>query len=362
MNILYISNLNGASWAGPSFSVPRQIGAQCNYDNVFWYNCTDAELEEWRKIAPFHTLEDFPKRSIALLAEPFNNPDLVVVEQFYNFAKNPILIELLRSKIPYVIVPRGELTRHAQNRKKIKKKIANSILFDRFAKNALAIQYLTEQERIDSGDGWNENSIIIPNGIEIANKQRIIFSQNAIKCVFIGRIEPYQKGLDLLVEACSKIKEELEKHNCTISIYGPDRENKLEGLKKIAADADIQHLLQFHDGVYGEEKEKVILNSDVFLMTSRFEGHPMALIEAMSYGLPCLVTKGTNMSKEVYDANAGWVSDNNVEGIMNAFLCMLSEKSDISNKGMNALVLSKEYNWTKIAQKSHHIYKEIVEK
>ena len=38
MNILYISNLSGSKFAGPSYSVPEQIRAQAKYDNVFWLN------------------------------------------------------------------------------------------------------------------------------------------------------------------------------------------------------------------------------------------------------------------------------------------------------------------------------------
>ena len=38
---------------------------------------------------------------------------------------------------------------------------------------------------------------------------------------------------------------------------------------------------------------------DLFIHTFRFEGHPIAVLEALSYGIPCLLTPGTNMAGEV---------------------------------------------------------------
>ena len=48
------------------------------------------------------------------------------------------------------------------------------------------------------------------------------------------------------------------------------------------------------------------LKNDVFIRTSRFEGLPLGILEALSLGLPCLVTKGTNLDELVNNYNAGW--------------------------------------------------------
>lgn len=351
MNILYLSHLSGEVYAGPTYSVPKQIEAQSKLDNVFWYNAVKTRVDKWKQLPFYHDRNEYPNERIKSLPEPFNNPDIIVVELFYNMVKSPLIRELLRGEIPYIIIPRGELTKQAQARKRLKKKIANFLVCKRYAQRAAAIQYLTEQEYKDSGDIWNENHSIIPNGIDLPEKTKETFSENAIKCISIGRIEPYQKGLDMLIEACSQIKSELIESNCIITICGPDKENKLAGLKQLVKNQGLDSVINFHDGVFGKEKEKMLLDSDVFLIPSRFEGHPMALIEALSYGLPAIATTGSNMRAEVEIHHAGWTADCTPADLAHALEKMVSARSKLKFYGNNAKQLAREYSWDLIAQK-----------
>ncbi len=356
MNILYLSHLDGAFYAGPTYSVPKQIEAQSRIDHVFWYNATNTGRDEWKSLAFYHNLEEYPKKTIKDLPAPFCHPDVVIVESFYNMTGTKLLMELLRNNIPYIIIPRGELTKRAQNRKKLKKKIANLLVSKRFAKKAFAIHYLTAQEYSDSGDSWNNNHIIIPNGIDVPIEIKNKFCENGIQCLSIGRIEPYHKGLDLVIEACHRIRDDLIKANCKIDIYGPDTAHLVDKLKEQVRSYKLDDIIAFHDGIFGEEKKRVLLQSDVFLILSRFEGHPMALLEAMSYGLPCLVSTGSNMREEVEKYNAGWTADCSVEDIGNALLQMLHDAGQFQARGEHAHSLSQSYSWSNIAQHSHREY------
>lgn len=359
MNILYLSHLSGNLYAGPTYSVPKQIEYQSKIDNVFWYNAVKRDIDKWKSYDYYHDLSDYPNETIRDLPSPFNNPDIIVIELFYHMARSPLLHELINSKIPYVIIPRGELTKQAQRRKRLKKLIANTLIFNKYSRNASAIQYLTKQEYLDSGERWNENHIIIPNGIEPRNYVENTSKKNEIKCISIGRIEPYQKGLDLLIKSCSLIKDNLKKANCTIDIYGPDIENKVQELKKEVEENNLESIIRFHDGVYGKEKVEILRNSDIFLMTSRFEGHPMALIEALSFGIPAVVTAGSNMKDEIELYDAGWTAENSVESIVEALLKMLKEFHN-DQKNNKSIELSKKYSWRNIAKLSHVDYKTLI--
>lgn len=362
MNILYISKLDKNTWRGPAKSVPSQILAQKNYDNVFWFNMTNKTHKKWREYAFYHDFNDYSKLSLNKLPKPFDYPDLVIFEGVYEYPFLKLIYDLWKSEIPYIVVPRSALTKEAQQKKQIKKFIANQLFFNQFIKKAIAIHYLTENELEQSTLKWNKNYFIVPNGIDKKHLYRNFNNdcKESIKGIFIGRIDTYQKGLDLLLNVCEKIKENLREHNCQIELYGPDYDNSKKHLQLFIEEKKIQDIISLHNGVFEREKEGIQLEADFFIMTSRFEGHPMGLIEALSYGLPCLVTTGTNMKKEVLEFDAGWGAENSIQSIEDQFLILLSEKDKFSQKGKNAKRLADNYDWDIVAYKTKKEYERII--
>ena len=361
MNILYISNLTGSLFAGPNYSVPAQIRAQSEIDNVFWYNLSAAKLEEWEKIG-CKNLEDISCATLDSLPTPFNNPDIAVIEEVYCYPFCSLITEIRKKGIPYVIIPRSVMTKQAQSKRKLKKIIGNLLFFNKFIRGAAAIQYLTEEEKIESSEQWNINSFVIPNGInkKAAVKER--FSENGIRAAYIGRYEIYQKGLDLMLDAIAAEQDLLRKNGFLLNMYGHNQENTVAKLMQKINDSGICDIVKVNGSVFGEDKEKVLLDSDVFIMTSRFEGHPMGMIEALSYGLPCIATLGTNLLEEVKSYDAGWVAENNVLSIREALRQMVAQAGDLQIKSENAIRLADVYSWDKIARDSHEIYERILRK
>ena len=112
--------------------------------------------------------------------------------------------------------------------------------------------------------------------------------------------------------------------------------------------------------LFGVEKEKRLLEADLFIMTSRFEGLPMGLIEALSYGIPCAVTDGTYMDKEIKEYDAGWTSDTTIEGITRMLECICDKKQLYPEKGGKARLLAHNYNWDVIAKRTHDEYMKLI--
>ncbi len=362
MNILFVTKNDGHPWAGPSYSVPRQIKAQTSVDNVFWYNLYGKKepeyepLRQWRNEKYYHDLIDYPTGRIADLPAPFNKADIIIVEPFYLFGMDRIVEELMSCKIPYVIVPRSEFTRLAQKRHWYKKIPANILRFYKFAQNACAIQYLTEDEAKQSGNKWNQEFFIIPNGCDLPSKTKTSYQDERVKGIYIGRIETYQKGLDVLVEAIKNVQDKLRKANFTMNIFGPNTDESVKDLTNMINMGKLNDLISITSKtVIGEEKMNLLLGSDVFIMPSRFEGLPMALIEALSYGLPCFVATGTNMRKEIEEADAGWGTETTVEAVSASLLQMIGDINHYEKMGKNAICLASRYSWENIAKMTHDI-------
>lgn len=173
-------------------------------------------------------------------------------------------------------------------------------------------------------------------------------------------MEPYQKGLDLLVEAISPISNVLRKNGFCFNLYGSDMEHKLEQLRAEVINKGIEDLIHFYDAVFSDEKYKVLETTDIFLIPSRFEGLPTGLLEALAYGVPALATDGSNMREEIDAFDAGWTAENTSDSIKAALLQIVEERRLIKNKGMNAFDLALNYDWDNIARNSHEIYKKLI--
>ena len=79
----------------------------------------------------------------------------------------------------------------------------------------------------------------------------------------------------------------------------------------------------------------------------------MGLIEALAYGLPSLVTRGSNMMEEIRNAQAGWTSETTVEGIKQSLRQMIADKKQFQSISHNARLLASRYDWDVLAQQFH---------
>ena len=120
--------------------------------------------------------------------------------------------------------------------------------------------------------------IAIPNPSPYSLQNNIPkLSNKTILCV--GRLT-HQKGFDLLIEAWSKIAPELDGWKILIVGGGGDEQM----LKSMADQKNVSESIIF----LGQQKnmDQFYRQASFFCMSSRFEGLPMVLLEAQSYGLP----------------------------------------------------------------------------
>ena len=109
------------------------------------------------------------------------------------------------------------------------------------------------------------------------------------------------------------------------------------------------------------DEEAALLDADVFIQTSRHEGMPVGILEAMGYGLPCLVTKGTSLGAEVSEARAGWVAETTAEGIAARLVEAVNDRSywmQLGSNGRNAV--QKRFSWEVVAAETVKKYSEII--
>lgn len=359
MNILYLSKLSGNPWAGPTYCVPQQIEAQSKIDNVLWLNLNHVYKKEWNKDSYiFHNI-DSVNPSLSQLPIPFDRPDLVVIHQMYAYPFCSIIHEIQSKKIPYIIRPHGEFSQMAQKQKKIKKFLGNLIYFNKMVDKSISIEYLTEKEFNNSA--WqNKKHIVVPNGISLNNVSEKQIPVNGIRASFIGRLDIYVKGLDVLLNAVFLSKDKLKEAKFKLDIYGNDENSAIKNIQKFIDKNGIKDIVSVHGGVYGEEKKRILENTDMFVLTSRTEGLPMSVLEALSYGIPCFVTPETNLGKEIALQDAGWCTSLNSSQMAEDLFNAVQQIKNWRIKSLNAYKMAGLYSWDAIAQKAHIEYEKIL--
>ncbi|MDA1162193.1 MAG: glycosyltransferase [Planctomycetota bacterium] len=135
--------------------------------------------------------------------------------------------------------------------------------------------------------------VAIPNGFDfdyISNRASEALSNNAVgsvgfQIVTVGRLEDC-KGFDVLFDAVNELVNVRGHINLAVTVAGAGaREQALKHLAAQHCLDQVIHFIGFLDNPY-----PLIKSADLFCLTSRYEGMPNVLVEAMSLGVPVLST------------------------------------------------------------------------
>ena len=358
MVILHIAALNNSPFTGVCVAAPQHVIAQKKYAVTGIINIKNVKIDAF-DVYPGTQIDYMKPFDINQLPSPFNKPDIVVFHECYRIEYLQIAKNLLKNQIPYIILPHGELNKNAQKKKRLKKMAANLLLFNRFINHATAVQCLSEEEKNNTYFG--KRKLMISNGVHMPEKQKAEFHENKVVFLYIGRLEVLVKGLDILTGAAALARDELKAANATIDIYGPDYQGRYAQVQELIKQNHVEDLVFLHHEVMGKEKENLLLDADVFIQTSRFEGMPLGVLEACSYGLPCLVTEGTNLGKKLVENSAGWCSQNDSYSVAEAIAKCLSEKEKYAAYGHNGCAyVYKVFSWDVIAKQTIDEYKKVL--
>lgn len=128
-----------------------------------------------------------------------------------------------------------------------------------------------------------KKSIVIPNAVSNKDVFKINNAQKKDIITAMGRLD-LQKGFDVLITAFSEV---LKKHNnFKLVIYGEGYER--QNLEALVEELGLTEKV-FLPGTYKKAIEE-ISKSKIFVLSSRYEGMPNALIEAMAIGNACIST------------------------------------------------------------------------
>ena len=209
---------------------------------------------------------------------------------------------------------------------------------------------------------WPElsNVTVIPDPIPLQVKCGVRSEECGLKAkrvVTIGRYA-YQKGYDLLLQAWAEVEKQYP--DWTLDIYGQgDQTCYRELMGDLGVDVNRCHL----NGPI-EDVVKVYQDCSVFVLSSRFEGFGLVLVEAMASGLPVVSFDCPAGPDEIItDAHDGLLAPSgDVKVLANKLMLLMADEKLRKWLSLNARLSAQRYEIDSIAGKWVDLFNKLMAK
>lgn len=267
--------------------------------------------------------------------------------------------------IPYIVRPLGQLCEWSLQQSFYKKQIYLKLIEKANLNYSHSIHFTSEPEKQEASQlKLISPSFVIPHGIYISDiitnarerlRQHLNLPDDEPIILFLSRLH-HKKGLDYLIPALAKLTD----YRFTFVLAGSGDANYENEIKSLLIANGIQNRTHFTGFVTGEIKDLLLQGSDLFALTSYSENFGVAVLEALSAGVPVIVTPGVALANLVTQQNLGYVTEFDVNDIAASIQQALDYPHQAKEMGDRARkFICENYTWDCIASKLISIYANI---
>lgn len=183
-----------------------------------------------------------------------------------------------------------------------------------------------------------ENVKIIHNGIQSQNQKKYIKS-DTLKLLNVASLYSLKNQI-FLIEGIRKLVD-LGYDNIELHLVGKEEElGYLNKMQKLCVKYKLENKIIFHGFC---DPHKYYMECDVFVLSSKIEGFPMVILEAMSIGLPIISTNVGGTKEQIIDGYNGFLIENgNTNDFVKRIKFFLEDRNKIREFGNNGYVLFNE--------------------
>jgi len=265
--------------------------------------------------------------------------------------------------VPYVFSPHGGYHPASMQRSRSRKQLYLALVERRLLRRAATIAALTSEEERDVralGVGATP-VVVIPNGVRrpaarrtdaAAFRRSIGVGIDDPLVVFVGRLDVERKGLDRLLRGLSVSTA----WRC--ALIGPEERGDLPRIEHEIGALGLTDRVTLCGPMHGGTLDAALASADLFALLSRWEGLPLALLEALACGTPALVSEEVEQLVPVADRGAGWaVPPGAVGPTLDA---IARNRVDLQERARSAAHLADAYDWVAVADTYAQVYTSIV--
>lgn len=267
-----------------------------------------------------------------------------------------------RVSLPVVLSPHGVLLAGSLQKSSFRKRIFRRLIELPALRATAAVCALTEAEAAEvSAFGFEGHIEVIPNGVadpppaldRSALRRSIHAPDHERLALYVGRIQIGHKRLDDVVTAVSTSP------GWHLVIVGADYRGDADVLARLVQELPGSDRIHLVGPRRGMRLAEAYGGADAFVLMSHSEGMSMALLEALSYGTPAIVSPEVEEAFPVGGANGGWVTEPLGLGELLDTLAKAPEWSwDEKRRGAASLVA--DYRWEAIASSYEDLYRSLV--
>jgi len=177
-----------------------------------------------------------------------------------------------------------------------------------------------------------------------------------VHLLFLGRLGSH-KGSDRVLQALAQLPEDV-RTRVRLRMAG---DGAVESMRVMARRLGIESQVDIRSWIEGAEKERWLRECDVFILPSRAEGLPMAMLEAMAYGQAVIASPVGGIPEWVDDGQEGFLVPPDDIAAISAAIQRLAESPALRRQmGQRARQRVKPLSVENYRQQLYHIYEQVL--
>jgi glycosyltransferase involved in cell wall biosynthesis len=253
------------------------------------------------------------------------------------------------NKINYAYSPFGQLMPEAMKKGFVKKKLFSEILLKPMLVRASFIHANSAFEKSVVENLVNANKIIVSSlAVEGYELDDYAINDDKSYISFIGRLDTWHKGLDILIDAINKNKELVIENKIKFVIAGRATEKQLFKLINLIKINNLEDLIIVKHDISDKDKFEILSKSYYFIHPSRVEGFARSMREAINCEIPIITTYDSNVGDYIKSFDAGFTCNFDANELAGCISQCFSSIED--NKKFGVKALKKHLTWSRIGQ------------